>query len=467
MKKKLFQLPFKSNFFKEQDPFHLVILFFIIFFGTALFFSIPTFYNYSKYNQQIEKTINNEYKIKIHNLKDISFRFIPSPHLLIKKGDLKIREDEQELVSKLENIKIFISIIDFYRDDIFKIKRIEIKKSNFYMNTLSFKNFIYNLKKNIVNDLIITKSTFFFKDKNNQIILISKIDDLEYRFDFANKKKIFSINGNIFDSDFKFNYIINYDQPNIQKSILELKNPNLIFNNVLEEKINDPKLKQTGELTINFFNNKNSIQYDIIEKNIYFVDKEKKNSNFDLNGSIKFNPFYFDINLNLKKINLFELEKILYSFYINQESKYENLSGILKIKFESLNNKIINDGSIDLLFEDSNILSENKIFNLGDFATIEIGEYEYLDNDDQVFQMKGKINILESKKFNRFLFNYNKDRISEKNLYFTYRYNAKTKVSFISKVSSKGYLNEVEFYQFKNFQQLKNLFRDDNLFNLD
>ena len=48
------------------------------------------------------------------------------------------------------------------------------------------------------------------------------------------------------------------------------------------------------------------------------------------------------------------------------------------------------------------MLSENKIFNLGDFATIEIGEYEYLDNDDQVFQMKGKINILESKKFNRF-----------------------------------------------------------------
>ena len=41
MKKKLFQLPFKSNFFKEQDPFHLVIIFFIIFFGTAIFFPYP------------------------------------------------------------------------------------------------------------------------------------------------------------------------------------------------------------------------------------------------------------------------------------------------------------------------------------------------------------------------------------------------------------------------------------------
>ena len=32
----------------------------------------------------------------------------------------------------------------------------------------------------------------------------------------------------------------------IYKNTLELKNPNLIFNNILEEKINDPKLKQTG-----------------------------------------------------------------------------------------------------------------------------------------------------------------------------------------------------------------------------
>ena len=107
MKKDSFKLPFKSNFFKEQDPFHLVIIFFIIFFGTAIFFSIPTFYDYKKYNQQIEKNINNEFKVYIHNLENISFRFVPSPHLLIKKADLKINESEQNLVSELENLKVF------------------------------------------------------------------------------------------------------------------------------------------------------------------------------------------------------------------------------------------------------------------------------------------------------------------------------------------------------------------------
>ena len=65
MKKKSFTIPFKSNFFKEQDPFHLVIIFFYNFFGTAIFFSIPTFYDYTKYNQKIENTINKEFKIKM------------------------------------------------------------------------------------------------------------------------------------------------------------------------------------------------------------------------------------------------------------------------------------------------------------------------------------------------------------------------------------------------------------------
>ena len=122
MKKFAFTLPFKSNFFKEQDPFHLVIVFFIIFFGTAIFFSIPTFYDFKKYSEKIENTINSEYKFKLHNLEKISFRFIPSPHLLIKKADLKINANEDTVVSNLKNIKVFISITDFYKKDIFAIK---------------------------------------------------------------------------------------------------------------------------------------------------------------------------------------------------------------------------------------------------------------------------------------------------------------------------------------------------------
>ena len=111
-------------------------------------------------------------------------------------------------------------------------------------------------------------------------------------------------------------------------------------------------------------------------------------------------------------------------------------------------------------------LGEN-LFYLDDYASIKISEYEYLDNEDQILQIKAKVNIFNNEKFNRFLFNYNKDKILNKNLYFTYQFNANTKNSFISRVSNTGFKSRNEFYKFKNLQQLKNLLKGEKVFILD
>ncbi len=467
MKKDSFNLPFKSNFFKEQDPFHLVIVFFIIFFGTAIFFSIPTFYDYKKYNQKIENTINDEFKIKIHNIEGISFRFIPSPHLLIKKANLKINENEKNILSELKNIKVFISILDLYKEDRFNIKRINISKANIYFNELSLKNFIYNLKKNIVNNILIKKSTLFFKNKKNEIVLISKIKNLNYRIDFNNNKKILSIDGNIFDSDYEYKYIIDYQNPNVQNTSFELKNPNLLIENKLVENYNSLPFAQEGIMDIQFLNQKNIIKYNIDKNNIFFRNKDLNNSSFDIDGAVNFKPFHFDLVINLKKIDLINIENLIYKIYLNKILKYENLSGSTIINFENIENKVMNKGFIKLKFEGSKLHRVSETFYLKDFAVVEVSDYEYLENIDQILQMKVKVNILDKNKFNRFLFNYKKNKITDDNIYFIYQYNADSGHSFISKVSNKGFGNNSEFYKFKNVQQLKNLLKDDNVFNLD
>ncbi len=467
MKKNSFTLPFKSNFFKEQDPFHLVIVFFIVFFGTAIFFSVPTFYDYKKYNQQIENTINREFKINIENLENISFRFIPSPHLLIKKANLKIKSDEKNPISELKNIKLFISITDLYKNDDFKIKRMVINKANFYLNDLSLLNIINNLKKNIVNNLIVKNSTIFFKDKKDEIILISKISELDYYIDYVNSKKIFKIIGNVFDTDFTFKYLIDYKNHNIQDVNLEFKNPNLVFQNRLIQKLDVNEIDQKGNLTIKFLNQKNNLEYELKRNQIKFIDKDLKNSNFDLNGSIFFNPFHFDLLLDIKKINLSELENLLYLIFKNQDLKFENLSGFIKLDFNNINNKFLKNGYVDLKFENNNLYDQNKIFNLNNFATLEIEDYEYSENIDQLLKMKVKINILDQNKFNRFLFNYKKNKIEYNKIFLTYQYNVNNQTSFISKISNTEFVNSSEFYKFKNWQQLKNILQDDNLFKWD
>ena len=467
MKKVPFTLPFKSNFFKEQDPFHLVVVFFIIFFGTAIFFSVPTFYNYEKYNQQIKKTINIEYKINIHNLENISFRFIPSPHLLIKNADLKIQENEKSIISELKNIKVFISITDLYKDDKFKIKKIEINRANFYLNNLSLKNFILNLKKQIVNNLIINKSTLFFKDKKDEIILISKIKNLIYKIDFVNNKKILKINGNLFDSNYTFSYLIDYNEPNVQNIKIKFNNPDLTIENILTEDFLSKNLKQEANLTLEFLNKKNEIYYEVKNNNIKIFNKNLKNSIFDLKGDIKLNPFYFDLMLDIKSMDLLEMENLAFLLFKSRKTNFENLSGKIKINFNDLNNKIINKGSFESSFINSSIYLDNKIFDLNQFATFEVRDYEYLESGNQVLQAKILLKVLDQEKFNRFIFNYRKNKNIPKKIYFTYQFNSDTGDSFISTISKTGFSNYNEFYKFRNFQQLKNLLRDEKIFKLD
>ena len=81
--------------------------------------------------------------------------------------------------------------------------------------------------------------------------------------------------------------------------------------------------------------------------------------------------------------------------------------------------------------------------------------------------MKIKIDILNHEKFNRFLFNYKKNKVLDNSIYFTYKYNSDSGNSFISQISNSGFGSNSEFYKFKNFQQLKNLMKDENIFKLD
>ena len=403
----------------------------------------------------------------MENLEKISFRFIPSPHLLIKKADLKIRENETKVLSKLENIKVFISILDLYKNENFEIDRIEVNKANLYLNELSLKNFIQNLKNNIVKKFLIKRSTIFFRDKNDDIILLSKIKNFNYKIDFVNSKKILKIEGNIFDSDYEFKYLIDYNFPNIQNINIELKNPNIILDNKLVDKKNSNEFLQEGIFTIRFLTKKNIINYEIIKNSIKFTKENSKNTDFNLNGLINFKPFYFDLVYDHKKIDLIDIENLLYTIFINKKLKYENLSGILKINLKDIDNKTLQSGLLSLQFGDTYINVDKNLFYLSDFATLEIVDYEYLNEIDQILQMKVKINVINEEKFNRFLFKYRKNKILNKNVYFTYQYNSNTKTHFLSNVSSDGFTNNTEFYRFNNLQQLKNVLIDENVFKTD
>ena len=246
-----------------------------------------------------------------------------------------------------------------------------------------------------------------------------------------------------------------------------MKNPNIYFENIIEDNLQKENNIRKGNLILQFLSQKNNILYKIDNNNIKFSNSNIRNSTFNLKGSLNYKPFYFNLSLDLLENNLTGLENYLYLIYKNENLKFENLSGKLRINLKNIDNKSLKKGWIRLNFEDYKLKLEDAKFDIGDFAVLTISEYEYLENNNQILQMKIKIKINNKEKFNRFLFNYKKDKLSVENLYFTYQHNVDTGNNFISQVRNKGFSNDIEFYKFNNFQQLKNLLKDDNLFIMD
>ena len=147
--------------------------------------------------------------------------------------------------------------------------------------------------------------------------------------------------------------------------------------------------------------------------------------------------------------------------------KLENLSGTTKLNFEKIDNKVLQSGELEMQFTNSKLFTKKKIFHLNNFAKLQVIDYQYLTNNDQILEMDIKIDVLDKEKFNRFLFNFKKNKILSDSLYLTYQYNVNTKNSFISRISDSGFTNSNEFYKFRNLQQLKNLLKDKKVFILE
>ena len=70
------------------------------------------------------------------------------------------------------------------------------------------------------------------------------------------------------------------------------------------------RLIQNGNLKFQFLNQLNNFDYEIQNNQIKFKNKNLKNSILDLNGSINFDPFYFNLTVDLKDTSLSKLEKL-------------------------------------------------------------------------------------------------------------------------------------------------------------
>ena len=444
---------------KNNNFFLIIIALIVLFFSITIFLSIPVLFNYKSIERQIEKKIYSTFNINLKILDDVNYQFIPHPHLLIKKANLRLdSEDGNSTIIKTENLKLFLSTKYLYPMSNFKLDKMEIQNANFKFkidDLKDFHNHLYN-KKN--NKIVIKKSKLFYLDNENNTILISPINNLFYFLNEKDNSKKLKIKGNIFDINYESTWKKNFKTSNNSQTEIKLNDPNLTLKNLFEFENNS---KFNGEVSINFLNEIITIKYFFNRDKVKIISPNL-NEKIRISSNIELAPFYFDADIFFTQHKLNFLINEFLPLLINYNPEIlGNLNGSLKINLDNIDNEFIKKGQISYLINENSIVLEKSSFRI-DGGIIK-SKILYLDDKgDLIFLTKNLLEIRNKKEFAKKLL-IKSDKIKNINkINFNLSKNIDTGEINISEikindVKNKSLFNQI--YKARNIQELRSLLK--------
>ena len=450
----------------KLNKFHVIFVFFGIFFSSILVLSIPSLFDYQKLKKIISYQIESEFNFYIVDGENIKYRFFPSPHLVIENSSFALEKNVNDKIGFIKNTKIYISLFKLYKKQI-EIKKIKISNINLNFNNKTFNQFINHLNTKEIRNLFIDKSKFFYFNSNNEATTIAIIKNLNYFINTKTNQKKLKINGKIFDTDFNFDWVkLNSDNSEFE---FNFKKPNIRFNNSFT-KID--KLNSKGQYKINFLNKKIENSYLFDGNKIVIKSDKNKIDNFFFNGSLILDPFFFDINATINKQNINTvLTNILNNFFNYKENIHKNLNGKLKLDFPKIDNAYFNKASLEFDISNTKLSIKESRFNIRNIGFLEIKKNFFYTSEDQVyFVSQIEVTVINQDEFYRRFSVPIKNRKNLDQIYIIIEKNIDKDIYAIHDISldknsrllfDKGSLISSNKLYFDNFQKFRNIIKNE------
>ena len=394
-KKALKVKKYKYFFIIQKFNKSFLFLFYTLLIFSSFFFILmmaPKLLDYEKRESIIRNSLIKSHNLDIGNISKMSYLAFPSPRLEIKKINLKSRDNSLNLDSA--NLLIPINPFNLYTLQEIKIKKILVKKSNLSLEAKNFKKFLQYLK-NLDNKIFIKQSNFVISSENKKLIVLNNVifnNQNKKNFDLDGMLLKKKININFFEHKGKNRLTINLPQIAFKVSALFNSGSNIE--------------SSSGEIMATILNNKIKFNFkkaaDIQISNSFFRNN-LINTSFD--GKIYTNPhFLFDLNFNIKDLNINSFVDILFSKYSNK------IDEILKInkkingsfKFSYKNKKFYNHSLaslyIPIVLKNGNIELKNALFQL-EKEKLTLSGILRNDDDYQRFNFNMIYNLANKKDF--------------------------------------------------------------------
>ncbi len=395
LKKYLSKLSFlfeKDKLLKYLGVKRIFVFFIALFFLIFSYFSVPYVYNSEKLVSNIKSQLLKNLNLNFNLSEDYRYSIFPKPNFVFKESSFLNN------VENLGEIKVYISSKNLIFPNKIKIKDIIFNKMNFNLYKENY-NFFREL---LINDfskfkLIIKDSNIFYKNDEDNVLFINKINLLKYFYDFKNLENILSAENQIFNIPYKVKLRDNkYKKQIISDISFDY------FNTKIENYHNYKNQEINGTIRLIYKQRKSEAFYNLNKGqfNFEYFDKSK-NQNFKYNGFINLKPFFSEFLGDIDKMNLeifLNPNSILLQLFKTGilNSKNLNISNVINVKktssLKDLINLVLNfkisDGLIDL---------NGTKFSLSDYADIKISDsLLYINEKNLILDSKITVNVNRS-----------------------------------------------------------------------
>ena len=419
-----------SQFATTKRVFTLIIVLLILSYS---YLSLPILYDNSKLQSEIKNQLLKRYNVDLSFSSDMKYNLFPRPNFTF--DNVQILRDNA-ILAIVKEFRINLKINNFFSVKNLKIKDVFLKYARFdiYKKDL---NFFIDLLNNDFSksEIIILNSYVFVKDNEDEVLLINKINEMEYLYDNKKSQNILNIENEIFNIPY---FIELYDDKDEKKFFSKIKIN--ILKSIFETTYYYTENNKRGEIDINKNKNKSKINFNFKDKKLIFNYEDKmKETNFDHKGIIYLKPFFLDISGKINKIDVSSLSdpnSVLLQFLKTDIFNNQNLNVSLNIKTDKilpyqklvdlLLNLKIKEGLIDI--DDSKVSWSN-------YADFEISEsLIYVNNNN--LTLDGKLNV-EIKNYNeiyKFFQTPRNYRREVENINFDFSYNFDQEMINISNI---------------------------------
>ena len=167
-------------------------IFFSIVAAIILFFSyisLPNIYKQDKISRELQSNLFNKLNLEFYFSNELEYKFLPRPHFVAK--ETSIINDESK-ISEIKTTKIYVSLENLFSLENMKVTDIILEDANFNLNHKNYDFFVNLLNADFKEiELKIINSNVFYRNFENNVLLINNIFNSKYYYDPNELKNFF------------------------------------------------------------------------------------------------------------------------------------------------------------------------------------------------------------------------------------------------------------------------------------